>query len=244
MKLKRLKQMAKVAFITTLSLTLFIFSGCYTMMYTDYVVEAAHYDYCAKPFDNESECGYYTGTQELEGGLYDVFVFKNLIKTDGDKYIKIALPHNEADWHEDQKYSSVIIIPKNPVTTHWSDTSPHTLDEFNYEKSEWRSEKGLIIRECSAEEFDEEKKLASAELSPAYMSSRLLFLSCNYDSPMDNEYRFGFFVPARKVMSVYKKGRGFPTYIFTYLGYPGPILLDVITSPVQLYFLWIFKDGL
>ena len=241
----KLKQTSKFVFSVLIPIALFSFSGCYTMKYTDDVVEDAHYEYCAKPFDSENERGYYIGTQEIEGSSYDVFVFKNLIKTDGDKYIKIALPHNDADWHEDQKSSSVTIIPNKSVERFWggwNGVGLPTLDELDYEKSEWHSEKGLIISECGAEDFDEKKKLASAEISPAYMSTSLLFLSCVYYSPMHNEYSFGFFVPAKKVMSIYKKGRGFPTYLFTYFGYPGPILLDVITSPGQIFLWWCFRD--
>ncbi len=236
-----LKQIYKLIFFMLNPLAVFLFSGCYTMMYTDDVVEDAHYAYLARPFDSGSESGYYIGTQELEGKSYDVFVFKNLIKTDGDKYIKVALPHNAEDWHEEKKSDSAIRIPNKPVARSWAGTR---LTEFSYEKSEWRSEKGLIISECGAEEFDEEKKLASANLAPANMSTRLLFLSCNYYSPMHNKYQFGFFVPAKKVMSIYKKGRGFPTYVFTYLGYPGPILLDILTSPGQIFLWYCFKDGM
>ena len=120
------------------------------MMYTD-KIDKEHYDYIAKPFNRIGNKGKYIGTQKYEDGPYDVFVFKNIIKTNDDKYIKIALPHNEDDWHEDKKYP-----------------------DFTY-------------------------------------------------------------IPQKEVMSIYKKGRGFPTYLFYYLGYPGPILLDAITSPVQIF---------
>lgn len=235
----------RILFAMAISLSHFLLSGCMcTKWYAEDVVELGRYSYCEEPFDSGNKSGYYIGTQELDGSLYDIFVFKNLIKTDGDKYIKIALPHNEDYWHEEEEYPYSIRIPHKEdeyprIHTSGYSSSPQASD---YDKSERRSAKGLIIRECGAEDFDEEKKLAYAEINPAFMSTKVLFLSCNYYSPKHNKYQFGFFVPAKAVMSIYKKGRGFPVYIFTYLGFPGPMLVDVITFPGQVFLYWLFSD--
>ena len=94
--------------------------------------------------------------------------------------------------------------------------------------------KKIIISECGAEDYAEEKNLADAKISPEF-DKKFLSLECFYLSPMENIYGFYFLIPQIEVMSIYKKGRGFPTYLFYYLGYPGPILLDAITSPVQIF---------
>ncbi|WP_191014212.1 hypothetical protein [Treponema zioleckii] len=231
----------KIAFGTFCMLLVFLFSGCFTMMYHDEVVEMGRYNYCEKPFDGDNERGHYIGTQDLEGKAYDVFVFKNLIKTDSDKYIKIALPHNDADWNEDSHNSFTVRIPSRKDDTPWRYAANKGASEFQYGKSERVPAEGIVISEGTAEDFSEEKRIATADIKVVYMSTKLLFLDCDFYSK-HTKYEFGFFVPQKPVMRFYGKHRSFPTYIFTPLGYPGPIILDIITSPPQLLLWWCFSD--
>ena len=60
---------------------------------------------------------------------------------------------------------------------------------------------------------------------------------------MKNKYSFAFLFPSKSVMGFYGKGKPFPSYIFSYLGYPGPIAADVVTSPFQIFIMWfVFRD--
>ena len=103
---------------------------------------------------------------------------------------------------------------------------------------------GLVILEASAEDFSREKSLANCLVAvSARQKGKLLFLRCDYNSPMKNKYSFAFFIPSKSVMDFYGKGKPFPSYIFSYLGYPGPIAADVVTSPFQIFIMWfVFRD--
>ena len=211
----------------------FLFSGCFTAKYFDEVVSYGRYDYCKRPFEPNNHTGYYIGTQDYGGSPYDVFVFKNLIKTDDDKYVKIALPHNEDDWHwHDYR---IYRIPRRSGDFPLLYDS-NTPQEFEFSKSEKVPAEGLIVSECDAEDFDEEKSLASAHISPAYMNKKVLFLTCEFYSDTDKKYQFAFFVSQKKVMKIYHKRRSFPLYVFTVLGCPGPILLDTAILPLEILF--------
>ena len=239
-----MKTLTIIIFAAEFLIALFLFPGCFTKMYQKDVVKRGRYNYCEKPFNCNFNEGHFIGTENLGGGLYDSFVFKNLIQTDGDRYIKIALPHNEDDWHwhDEYEHSRTYHIPRRAGDSILSYESFRTPQEFDFDKSEWVAAEGVIISECAAEDFDGEKKVASARVSVPYLNSKLLFVACDFHSPDENEYQFAFFIPAKEVMSVYGKSRPFPAYIFSYLGYPLPVALDIVTSPAQLLLWWLFKD--
>ena len=223
-----MKTLAIIIFAAEVLIALFLFPGCFTTMYQEDVVEMGRYNYCEEPFNCNFNHGHYIGTEDLGGGLYDSFVFKNLIQTDGDKYIKIALPHNEDDWH-------------------WKDESErppryYGIPRIVSDENAPVAEEGVIISECAAEDFDDEKKVTSAEVRVPYMNSKLLFVSCTFYSPDYDKYQFAFYIPAKEVMSVYGKSRPFPAYIISYLGYPFPLALDIVTSPAQLILYQVFKE--
>ncbi len=217
----------------------FLFSGCFTAKYFDEVVSYGRYDYCLKPFELYNH-GYYIGTQDYNGSQYDVFVFKNLIKTDSDKYIKILLPHNEEDWHWHDYHH--YRIPRRAGDLPWlfNGGSPQ---ESDYPKSEKVPAKGVIVSECPAEDFDEEKSLASAHISPAYKNKKVLFLTSLFYSSTNTKYLFAFFVSQKDVMKIYHKRRSFPLWVFTVFGYPGPILLDTAILPCEIFFWCVLNNN-
>ena len=224
---------------------MFFFTGCMTAYYTEEVVDIEKAEYWQKPFSLENEGGYYLGTQEVwfddgggvKSGLYDVFVFKNLIETESDKYTKIALPHDETDWSEDEEVRSAIRLPGGEKIDRM-----RTPMEDDFDKSDWKEPDGLLLIEGSAEDFDEAKSLADARIYVADESTKVLFLTCSYRSPNDNRYKFAFFVSQKDLMKAHGKRRGFPKYLFLYLGYPATVLLDVVTSPIQFLVWWLFHD--
>ncbi len=229
----------KHAIIGLILLAPLLFSGCLTAKYFDEVVSYGRYDYCLKPFELYNH-GYYIGTQDYNGSQYDAFVFKNLIKTDGDKYIKILLPHNEEDWHwHDYHYYR---IPRRAGDIPWLDNGG-TPQESEFSKSEKVPAEGVIVSECTAEDFDEEKSLAFAHISPAYMNKKVLFLTSEYYSSTNKTYQFAFFVSQKDVMKIYHKRRSFPLWVFTVFGYPGPILLDTAILPCEIFIWYIFNHN-
>ena len=228
----------KHAIIGLLLLAPLLFSGCFTAKYYDEVVSFGRYEYCKKPFEGYNT-GYYIGTQDCGGSPYDVFVFKNLIKTANDKFIKIALPHNEDDWHWHDYHT--YRIPRRSGDYPWFYNG--TPQESNFAKSEKVPAEGVIVSECEDEDFDKEKRIASAHISPAYMNKKVLFLKSEFYSSTNIKYQFAFFVSQKDVMKIYHKRRSFPLYVFTVLGYPGPIILDLAISPLELFFLWAFNHN-
>ena len=195
-----MKTLAIIIFAAEVLIALFLLPGCFTKMYQKDVVKKGRYHYCEEPFNCNFNEGHYIGTEDLGGGLYDVFVFKNLIQTDGDRYIKIALPHNEDDWHwhDEYEHSRTYHIPRKAGDSILSYESFRTPQEFDFDKSEWVVAEGVIISECAAEDFDEEKKVATAEVRVPYLNSKLLFVACDFHSPDENEYQFAFFIPRKR----------------------------------------------
>jgi hypothetical protein len=222
----------------------FLFSGCFTMMYHDEVVERGAHEYIEKPFSDDNRWGHYIGIQDYNGVFYDVFVFKNLIETAEDRYVKICLPHKDEEWHEDKEYSERFIVPVSVLSSYqWSRRGPQLYD-YEVDASKMKTVEGLVIMEAGAEDFSDEKSLADCMVTVSYwQKGKVLFLSCDYNSPMKNKYSFAFFIPSKSVMDFYGKGKPFPSYIFSYLGYPGPIAADVVTSPFQIFIMWfVFRD--
>lgn len=239
-----LKYMKKIYSLLSLLLTSVLFSGCFTMMYHDEVVERGAHEYIEKPFSDDNRMGHYIGCQDYEGALYDVFVFKNLIETGKDRYVKICLPHKDEEWHEDKEYSERFIVPASELSQYkWSRRGPQLYD-YEVDASKMKTAEGLVIMEAGAEDFSDEKSLADCMVTVSYwQKGKVLFLSCDYNSPMKNKYSFAFFIPSKSVMDFYGKGKPFPSYIFSYLGYPGPIAADVVTSPFQIFIMWfVFRD--
>ncbi len=236
--------MKKVCGALFFLLSLFLFSGCFTMMYHDEVVERGARDYIEKPFSDDNRWGHYIGIQDYNGVFYDVFVFKNLIETSGDRYVKICLPHKDEEWHEDKEYSERFIVPASELSQYkWSRRGPQLYD-YEVDASKMKTAEGLVILEASAEDFSKKKRLADCRVDVSFwQKGKVLFLRCDYDSPMKNKYSFAFFIPSKSVMDFYGKGKPFPSYIFSYLGYPGPIAADVVTSPFQIFIMWfVFRD--
>ena len=93
----------------------FVLSGCCTAYYENEIVTPAHKSYCQSPFNvyyyaGDNTDGHYIGLLSYEGADYEAFVFKNLIETDEDNYIKILLPHEEAQSEENEYPEGVLII--------------------------------------------------------------------------------------------------------------------------------------
>lgn len=180
----------------------FVLSGCCTAAYENEIVTPAHKSYCQSPFNvyyyaGDNSDGHYIGLESYEGADFDAFVFKNLIKTDEDNYIKILLPHEEEQTEENEYPNGIRIIA------------------------------------CTEEDFAEEKMIESATIYVPHRDSEHLRLQAVHNKEL-HKYKFAFYLPAKDVLSFYKKKRAFPTYIFCYLGYPFTIAVDIITLPLQI----------
>ena len=192
----------RTAFFAAIIFAGFMFSGCCTAAYENEVVTPAHKKYCQSPFNvyyyaGDNSDGHYIGLESYEGADFDAFVFKNLIETDEDNYIKILLPHEEVQSEKDE-------CPK-----------------------------GIRIIACTEEDFAEDKMIAPAEMYVPHRDSKHLRLQAVHNKEL-HKYKFAFNLPAKDVLSFYKKKRPFPAYIFCYLGYPFTISLDIITLPLQI----------
>lgn len=93
----------------------FVLSGCCTAYYENEIVTPAHKSYCQSPFNvyyyaGDNTDGHYIGLESYEGADYEAFVFKNLIETDEDNYIKILLPYEETQSEENEYPEGVLII--------------------------------------------------------------------------------------------------------------------------------------
>ena len=152
-----IKRMKKNYCLLLILLASFLFSGCFTMMYHDEVVERGANEYIEKPISDDNRCGHYIGCQDYEGNLYDVFVFKNLIETGKDRYVKICLPHKDEEWHEDKEYSERFIVPASELSQYkWSRRGP---DLYDFDVAKIKNAEGLEILEASEDDFSKKKRL-------------------------------------------------------------------------------------
>ena len=190
----------RTAFFVFIIIAVFMTSGCCTAMYENEVVYPAQKKYWQSPFNVDSEIGenldgHYIGLETFKNADYKAFVFKNLIKTEEDNYIKILLP---------------VKTGKN------------------------QNPQEIIITDCGEADFDEKKMISPVTIYVPDENSKNILVISTFQIEQSGQNKFAFLLPAKDVLSFYKKKRLFPTYIFYYLGFPVTISTDVITLPLQV----------